>query len=117
MSKHLTDLTFHHQFSSEHLGNRTFDLSSSHISSTLTKLIINVTTFSDCLYLLDGSLESLTALIIDINKIAYSLTIIDSTVIMISIIVYEKKNKILIIISIFVEKTFQTKTIFINFVS
>jgi hypothetical protein len=88
LGEHLTDLTFHHRFSPKYLGNASFDLSSSHISSTLTKLMINVTTFNDCLYLLDGSLESLTALIIDINKISYSsLSIIDNTVIMSSIIV------------------------------
>ena len=103
LGKHLTDLTFHHRFSSEHLGNPTFDLSSSHISSTLTKLMINVTSFDDCLYLLDGSLESLTALIIDINKIFNSSSIIDNTVIMSSIIVCEKKNEIIIIFSIFID--------------
>ncbi len=92
LGKHLTDLTIHHRFLSEHLGNTIFDLSSSHISSTLTKLIINVTTFNDCLYLLDGSLKSLTTLIIDINKISDSSSIIDNTVIMSSIIVCEKKQ-------------------------
>ncbi|CAF3171500.1 unnamed protein product, partial [Rotaria sp. Silwood2] len=79
LGKHLTDLTFHNRFSSEHLGNPTFVLSSIHISSTLNKLIINVTTFDDCLYLLDGSLQSLTALIIDIIRISESPSIIDNT--------------------------------------
>ncbi|CAF3908588.1 unnamed protein product [Rotaria sordida] len=77
--KHLTDLTFHNRFSSEHLGNPTFVLSSIHISSTLNKLIVNVTTFDDCLYLLDGTLQSLTALIIDIISISESSSIIDNT--------------------------------------
>ncbi|CAF1020506.1 unnamed protein product [Rotaria sordida] len=79
LGKHLTDLTYYHHFSSEHLGHPTFDLSLTHICSTLTKLIINVTTFDDCLYLLDGNLQSLTALIIDINKISDSLSILDNT--------------------------------------
>ncbi|CAF3429032.1 unnamed protein product [Rotaria socialis] len=79
LGKHLTDLTFYHQFSSEHLRNPTFDLSSSPTSSTLTKLIINVTRLDDCLYLLDGSLESLAALIIDIKIITYPSSNIDST--------------------------------------
>ncbi|CAF4263315.1 unnamed protein product, partial [Rotaria sordida] len=79
LGKQLTDLTFHNRFSSEHLGNPTFVLSSIHISSTLNKLIINVTTFDDCLYLLDESLQSLTALIIDIIRISESSSIIDNT--------------------------------------
>ncbi|CAF3079538.1 unnamed protein product [Rotaria sp. Silwood2] len=79
LGKHLTDLTFHNRFSSEHLGNPTFVVSSIHISSTLTKLIINVTIFDDCLYLLDGSLQSLTALIIDIIGIFELSSIIDNT--------------------------------------
>ena len=69
LGTHLTDLTFHHRFSSECLGNTSFDLSSSHMSSPLTKLTINITTFFDCRYLLDESLEYLTVLIIDIKRI------------------------------------------------
>ncbi len=88
LGKHLTDLTYHHWFSPEHLENTTFDLSLSHISSTLTKLTINVTTFNDCLYLLDGSLQSLTVLIIHINNITYSSSVIDNKVIISSIIHY-----------------------------
>ncbi|CAF2127432.1 unnamed protein product, partial [Rotaria magnacalcarata] len=86
LDKHLTDLTFHRRFSSEQLGNPTFDQSPSHTSSTLTKLIINVTILDDCLYLLNGSLESLTALVIDTNKITYPSSNIDNMIIMISII-------------------------------
>ncbi|CAF1336800.1 unnamed protein product [Rotaria magnacalcarata] len=92
LDKHLTDLTFHRRFSSEQLGNPTFDLSPSHTSSTLTKLIINVTILDDCLYLLNGSLESLTALVIDTNKITYPSSNIDNMIIMISIVVCEKKK-------------------------
>ncbi|UJR29663.1 hypothetical protein I4U23_017211 [Adineta vaga] len=80
VGKHLTDMMFHHRFSSECLGNTSFDLSRSHISSTLTKLTINVTSFDDCFYLLDGRLEYLTILIIDIKKISYSALTINNTV-------------------------------------
>jgi hypothetical protein len=104
LGKHLTDLMFHNQFLSEHLANPTFVLSSIHISSTLTKLTINVTTFDDCLYLLDGSLQFLTALIIDIIRISEQSSIIDNTVILSSIIVYEK-NTVLIIFFIYLEET------------
>ncbi|CAF2143869.1 unnamed protein product [Rotaria magnacalcarata] len=93
LDKHLTDLTFHRRFSSEQLGNPTFDLSPSHTSSTLTKLIINVTILDDCLYLLNGSLESLTALVIDTNKITYPSSNIDNMIIMISIITKLPKLK------------------------
>jgi hypothetical protein len=93
LGKHLTDLTFHHRFSFDHPPNRTFDQSSTHISSTLTKLIINVPTFYDCLYLLDGRLRSLAALIIDIHYISYPLSTIDKTVILSSIILCEEKKR------------------------
>jgi hypothetical protein len=95
LGKHLTDLMFHSRFQSEHLENKTFAVSSIPISSSLTKLIINVTTFDDCLYLLDGSLQSLIVLIIDIIRIPELSSIIDNTVIRNSIIVYEKKHIIL----------------------
>jgi hypothetical protein len=43
--------------------------SSINMSSTLVKLKINVTNFADCLFLLDGRLESLSTLIINVNQI------------------------------------------------
>jgi hypothetical protein len=49
----------------------TFDLSTNCMSSTLTILKINVETFNDCLYLLDGRLDSLSKLIIYVEIISY----------------------------------------------
>ncbi len=46
--------------------------STSCTSSTLTKLKVNVATFNDCLYLLDGRLKYLSTLIIDVKKIQLS---------------------------------------------
>jgi hypothetical protein len=46
--------------------------STSCTSSTLTKLKVNVATFDDCLYLLDGRLKHLSTLIIDVKKISLS---------------------------------------------
>lgn len=92
LAKYLTDLMFHNRFLPRHLKDSTFVLSSIHISSTLTKLTINVTTFCDCLYLLDGSLQSLTALIIDIVRISEPLSTIDNTVTRSSFIMCEKKQ-------------------------
>ncbi|CAF3926987.1 unnamed protein product [Rotaria sordida] len=40
-------------------------------SSTLTELKINVATFNDCLYLLDGNFDYLSKLIINVKKIRY----------------------------------------------
>ncbi len=62
----------------------TFDLSMYCMSSTLTVLKINVKTFDDCLYLLDGRLDSLLKLIIHVKEISYSTTTIDN---MVSVIV------------------------------
>ena len=49
-------------------------------SSTLTKLVITVYNFDDCLYLLDGRLKRLSTLIIDIKKLRNPLANIDNTV-------------------------------------
>ncbi|CAF3391541.1 unnamed protein product [Rotaria socialis] len=48
------------------------------MSSTLTKLKINVETFNDYLYLL-GNLKSLSTLIIDVKLILFSLSRINNT--------------------------------------
>ncbi len=45
--------------------------STSCTSSTLTKLKVNVATFYDCLYLLDGRLELLSTLIIHVKQISW----------------------------------------------
>ncbi|CAF1049917.1 unnamed protein product [Rotaria sordida] len=44
------------------------------ISSTLIKLKVNVATFDDCLYLLDGRLKHLSTLIINVKRISFSLS-------------------------------------------
>ncbi|CAF2131796.1 unnamed protein product [Rotaria magnacalcarata] len=49
------------------------------MSSTLTKLKINVETFNDCFYLLLGNLESLSTLIIEVKLILLSLARINNT--------------------------------------
>jgi hypothetical protein len=41
------------------------------MSSSLTQLKINVENFVDCLYLLDGRLESLSKLIINVGNISH----------------------------------------------
>ncbi len=58
----------------------TFNLSTNYMSSTLTALKIRVKTFDDCLYVLDGRLDSLSTLIIIVEKISYTLGTIDNTV-------------------------------------
>jgi hypothetical protein len=86
--QHLKDLTINHLLSGRSWTDSTFNLMSTyHVSSTLTKLKIKVNTFDDCLYLLDGHLECLSILIIDIIKISKSpLSNINNTVSLISIL-------------------------------
>ena len=50
------------------------------VSSTLVKLTIQVRTFDDCLYLLDGRLNNLRTLTIDIDYIDIPLSNIENTV-------------------------------------
>ncbi len=50
------------------------------LSSTLTNLTIKVNSFDDCLYLLNGCLQSLSTLIIRTRKISVSSSNIDRTV-------------------------------------
>jgi hypothetical protein len=62
------------------------------MSSTLNVLKINVKTFDDCLYLLDGRLQFLSKLIIHVAKISYTPRTIDN---MVSIILsFAKKQRI-----------------------
>ncbi|CAF3381034.1 unnamed protein product [Rotaria sp. Silwood2] len=49
------------------------------MSSTLRTLIINVETFNDCLYLLDGRLQCLSTLIIHVEDISIASSTIDNT--------------------------------------
>jgi len=62
------------------------------MSSTLTKLKINVGFFATCPYLLDGHLSYLTTLIVHAKRISYSFSEADSTVSVISIIVFGGKT-------------------------
>jgi hypothetical protein len=62
------------------------------MSSTLTKLKVNVETFSACLYLLDGRLNCLTTLIVNVTTISSQLPDINDTVSIISIIVFRGKT-------------------------
>ncbi len=56
------------------------------ISSSLTKLKINVETIDDCLYLLDGCLDHLSKLIINVKKIKGKRSNINNWVSVISVI-------------------------------
>ncbi|CAF1320300.1 unnamed protein product [Rotaria sordida] len=80
IGKCITNLTFSQWFYYKDSGISIFHLSStSCVSSTLTKLNIDVNTFDDCLYLLDGHLDSLSTMIIDIFQISAPLLDIDNT--------------------------------------
>ena len=90
-NKCLCDFIFLLKFSEQDYMIPYFDIpNKSFLSSTLAKLTINVNTFSDCLLLLNGSLESLSILIIYINKIGRSLSIIDNTVSASTIVKYKQ---------------------------
>ncbi|CAF3983950.1 unnamed protein product [Rotaria sp. Silwood1] len=79
--KRLSDLTFLLTSSEEYLTILLLNiLYGNSFSSNLTKLTINVNSFDDCLYLLNGCLESLSTFIIRIKKITRSLSEIDNTV-------------------------------------
>ncbi|CAF3733526.1 unnamed protein product, partial [Rotaria sordida] len=57
----------------------TFDLSTNCKSSTLTTLKIDVETFDDCLYLLDGRFNCLSTMIVHVGEITHTLATIDNT--------------------------------------
>jgi hypothetical protein len=81
LGKCLVDLTFSEWFSGKSLDISTLNITStSYVSSTLIKLKIEVNTFDDCLYLLDGRLQCLSTLIIKIFEICDSLANIDNKV-------------------------------------
>ncbi len=50
------------------------------MSSTLSTLNINVETFDDCLYLLDGRLQCLSTLIIHVENISFTSSTVDDAV-------------------------------------
>jgi hypothetical protein len=58
------------------------------MSSTLTKVKINVPTFIDCLFLLDGRLDSLSTLIINVLSIFDPAISMDRAVSRISMIMF-----------------------------
>jgi hypothetical protein len=62
------------------------------MSSTLIKLKINVPHFTDCLYLLDGRLESLSTLIINVLNVFDPIEDRGSGVSIILMIMFWKKN-------------------------
>jgi hypothetical protein len=64
------------------------------VSSSLTKLVITLYTFDDCLYLLDGRFKHLSILITDIRKIRRSASNIDNTVSISVIIEYKETSEI-----------------------
>ncbi len=81
LCKHLTNLTIRQLYAGRSLTDSTFNLTSMRpVSLTLTKMKINVNTFDDCLYILNGHFECLSTLIIDIYKISDSSSNIDNTV-------------------------------------
>ena len=93
LCKKLIDLNFCDMFFTRKYSISVSDLSAtSYISSTLTKLKINVATFNDCLYLLDGRFDCLSTLIINVLNIYYPISDIDKTVSIISMIILEKIN-------------------------
>jgi len=81
LCKHLTNLTIRQLYAARSLTDSTFKLTSMRpVSLTLTKMKINVNTFDDCLYILNGHFECLSTLIIDIYKISDSSSNIDNRV-------------------------------------
>ncbi|CAF1033448.1 unnamed protein product [Adineta steineri] len=76
----LTELNFCDLFLERKHWNHFSHLTApSFMSSTLTKLKINLATFADCLFLLDANLECLTTLIVRVNSIYYPIRDIDNT--------------------------------------
>ncbi|CAF1303397.1 unnamed protein product [Rotaria sordida] len=69
LCKNLTVLNFCDMFRTRIYETRVFYRSSNYMSSTLIKLKIHVLSFVDCLYLLDGRLDSLSTLIINVEHI------------------------------------------------
>ncbi|CAF4572452.1 unnamed protein product, partial [Rotaria sp. Silwood2] len=68
----LSLVNFQKEILFQYLTGALFFPSTSCTSSTLIKLKVNVATFDDCLYLLDGRLKHLSTLIIHVKKISLS---------------------------------------------
>ncbi len=93
LCKRLTVLNFCDVFLTRNWPTSVFNLPpESYMSSTLIKLNVNVTTFADCLYLLDGRLDSLSTLIINVGHIFDPIKDIGSRVSIISMIGSEEKH-------------------------
>jgi hypothetical protein len=87
----LNDLAFFQKSSREYLTISSLNIPyGNSLSLSLNKLRINVNTFDDCLYLLNGCLPSLSTLIIRIKEITRSLSEIDNTVSISTIIKYRQ---------------------------
>ncbi len=67
-------------------------LSESKVCSTLTKLKIKVAIFFDCLFLLDGRLDSLSTLIINVSHISDPLIDINESVSIISMTMFTQNT-------------------------
>jgi hypothetical protein len=84
----LIDLNFCDMFYTEKCATPVFDVGSpSNMSSTLTKLKINVQNFADCLFLLDGRLDYLSTLIINVSDIFDPIIDIGTTVSIFSLMI------------------------------
>ena len=95
LCKKLIDLNFCDLFFERKHWSRFSRLSATNFtSSTLTKLKINVDTFTECLFLLNAHLDCLSTLIIHVASIYYPLGHIDNTVSIISIISFIEKKLI-----------------------
>ncbi len=92
LCKRLIKLNFHEFYDRSTIC--TFEASSMNCtSSTLTELIIDIKTFGDCLYLLDGRLNCLSKLIMYVLETAYTIGTIDNTVsIIVNYCCSRKKN-------------------------
>ncbi len=89
LCKKLIDLNFCDLFFERKHWNYISHLTATSLtSSTLTKLKINLQTFTQCLFLLNANLECLTTLILHVEMIYYPLKYIDNTVSIISIILF-----------------------------
>ena len=69
LCKRLTVLNICNVFLTRNWQIDVFNIRESLMSSTLIKLSINVTSFVECLLLLDGRLDSLSTLIINVKQI------------------------------------------------
>ncbi len=93
LCKRLSVLNFCNVFLTRNWPTSVFELPpESYMSSTLIKLNVNVTTFADCLYLLDGRFDSLSTLIINVGHIFNPIKDIGSRVSIISMIGSEEKH-------------------------